>query len=1109
MPTGHESIAGPVADRRFVSALFADIVGYTAFTEGRDPDEVRDLLTVYFDRSRAIIERFGGVVEKFIGDAIFGVWGTESIREDDAERAVRAGLELVSMVSALGDEQRHDGLRLRVGVMSGSTTVGPGGNETGMIVGDLVNTSARVQSIAEPGTVFVGRATQEVTARSIVYESRGTVELKGKSEPVEVWRAVRPAGRVGGDVNMRELPFGGRDREMRLLKDWLDATSAEQRSRLVSVTGEAGIGKSRLAKEFMNHVDGFADAVYWHQGRSPSYGDGIPMWSLVEMVRQRAGILEDEEPTRARTRLRTMLAEFVEDTDDRNWIEGWVAGLLGVADLPTGSRSELLSALRSLFQHIARRGTTVLVFEDLHWADDAVVEFITDLVDRSTRAPILVIALARPELLDRHPGFGSQQRASIKVALAPLHHDDMRAVVGEYLDGVDPDVVDRIVERASGFPLYAAEIIRMLTNSGSLVADGEGYVWQGDSVALAIPDSLQAVIGARLDRLDPTHRAVLQDASVLGLTFQPAALRGVGRSTDADVDEALRQLVRLDVLEVVDELRSPERGQYRFIQGLIQELAYGALNRSERRARHIAAAEYFGRDDDPELAGVVAKHYVGAYESSPDGPERNELVQRAIDSLIGAARRSAALHAGVVAMDLYDHAIELSERSDTRIAVWCVEAAANARDEGFKDRGLAYLDRAAALYAGVDDRRGAQLVAVARSEILNSYFESPAALAVIEPVYHALAEIDDELSLRIAAEAVRSYSLVMRADEAVAVADRALPVAEALELTSITVDLLISRATALGFGSRPVEAIAGLAGAIEIADREGLLAPAARATNNLMATMRSIHPRASRNWQHRMADYVQRFGRQEWIVRLEMDIATTALSNGSLDEIADLVASVDERQLSGTQLAFVEWVEWYGALSDVIAGADGWERMMELAAGRLLATDDEQLLIGLADGLAVLHGVRGDWPEAHRQGLVAGAREPAGLFQALHAAVRLRDTALVDQVEQVLSTTMPGPIRTSLLALAEMARLGLAGDVAVCAERFVSLMPRLEEVALEQDVATAKAIFVSLVGDDHQAARQAGEELLAWIERGGLWGLYTMWADLLPEPSTARASRVG
>ena len=188
------------ADRRFVSVLFADIVEYTSFAEGRDPDEVRDLLAVYFDRSRAIIEKYGGVVEKFIGDAIFGVWGTQVVREDDAERAVRAGLELVSMVSALGEEQGHGGLRCRAGVMSGATTVGPGGNEnTGMIVGDLVNTVARLQSLADPGAVFVGRTTHEVTARSVVHEPRGEVLVKGKTDPVEVWRAMRPAGRGGGE----------------------------------------------------------------------------------------------------------------------------------------------------------------------------------------------------------------------------------------------------------------------------------------------------------------------------------------------------------------------------------------------------------------------------------------------------------------------------------------------------------------------------------------------------------------------------------------------------------------------------------------------------------------------------------------------------------------------------------------------------------------------------------------------------------------------------------------------------------------------------------------------------------------------------------------------
>ena len=358
------------AEMRFVSVLFADLVGYTTLSESRDSEDIRDMLTTYFERSRKIIERFGGTVDKFIGDAVMGVWGATVVQEDDAERAVRAGLELVDMVDALGDEIGLEGLTLRAGVNSGPTSVGPGGNEQGLVVGDLVNVASRLQSIAEPRTVFVGEGTESVTNRSIDYEFEGERTVKGKTESVPAWRALRVASMVGGrdEDEIRQPPFVGREREMRLLKDALSAADSEQRARLVSIVGEAGIGKSRLAEEFKNHVDGFTRDTYWHQGRSPSYGDSLAFWALGEMVRQRAGILETEEPARARIRLRTAVADFVPGEDDRDWIEPRLAGLLGLADMPPGGRSELFSALRAFFQAIADRGPTVLVFEDLHWA---------------------------------------------------------------------------------------------------------------------------------------------------------------------------------------------------------------------------------------------------------------------------------------------------------------------------------------------------------------------------------------------------------------------------------------------------------------------------------------------------------------------------------------------------------------------------------------------------------------------------------------------------------------------------------------------------------------------------------------------------------------------
>lgn len=1064
-----------------MSVLFADIVAYTTFSEGRDPDEIRDLLTVYFDRARAIIEKFGGFVDKFIGDAVMGVWGAEATREDDCERAVRAALELVSMVAALGEEQGHAGLQLRAGVNSGSTSVGPGGNEKGLVVGDLVNAASRLQSSAEPGTVFVGASTHDVTAKTIVYEDRGELQVKGKTELVQAWRAVRPAGRVGREVSARELPFTGRDREMRLLKDMLEATSSEGRARLVSVTGEAGIGKSRLAREFMNHVDGFAETIFWHQGRSPSYGDGLPMWAVGEMVRQRAGIAEDEEPSRALTRLRTTLAEYVRDDQDRLWIEGWLSGLLGLADMPSGAGSELHSAVRTLFQQIAEHGTTVLVFEDLHWADASVVEFISDLVDRSTKSPILVVTLARPELLQRYSGFGSAQRSSISVSLAPLTDTDMTNMLAEYLPGVDPDVIGHIVDRASGFPLYAAEIIRMLTNDGSLLQRDNTWEFIGDAANLAVPDTLQAVIEARLDRLDPAQRAVLQDAAVLGLSCSAAALAAVGNTED--LQARLRQLVQFEILEVEDDPRSPERGQYRFVQGVIQEITYGRLHRADRRERHLAAAEYYQSFDDPELAGVVSSHYQRAFEASPQGEQRQVLHRKAIEALVSAAERSASLRADSQAMDLYDQVITFGSDQPEK-PQWMLGAARSARYEGAFERCLAYLSDAENGFREADDNQALLSVAVERSKLFNGSYSSPNAVEAIEPIYLALTDIADEVTLAVATETARSYSLVGRTDEALTVCDRALVVANELERSDAIAELLVTRATALAFSNRNLEAVAGLRGAIEVAEEQGLLSTAARAVNNLISVLGTSSIRASHELAPRILDLTERVGASEWIIRSLIHHSDVAWHRGDWDEYLDWADRMEE--LAADQV-YKDYVAAMRAAVDAWRGIDGgidrWLRTVDE-----LDSDDPQTHSNMEAWRAMADSLRGNWRAAYDHSY-AGAMDWSALPFNARAAIRLGDTDLLDATRQIINESTAGQARVLMHRLFQAAADSINGDLQSASQSFVALLGALPAVGSDLLVVYTKLLFAEAVGLDDPAAAQAALEVAEWIEETGTHGL--------------------
>src|SRR5579862_5118346 len=462
------SAAPPVSELRLVSVLFVDLVGFTTLAEDRDAEDVRELLSSYFDVARAIVGRYGGIVEKFIGDAVMAVWGAPVTNEDDAERAVRAALDLVEAVGELGRENGLPALRARAGVLTGEAAATLGAEGQGMVAGDVVNTASRLQSAAEPGSVLVGEATYLSTRDAVAFEDAGELELKGKDGPVRAWRAVRVvAQRKGvGRVDRLEPPFVGRDDDLRLLVDLLHVTGRERKARLVSVSGIGGIGKSRLVWELLKYVDGLAGTVYWHHGRSPAYGEGISFWALAEMVRMRAQISELEDPASARAKLEAAVEQFVTEPDERRWIEPRLAHLLGLAEAPGGQHQELFSAWRTFFERIAERGPVVMVFEDLQWADTGLIDFVESLVEWSRSSPILVITLSRPELADRRATWGAGTRNFTALHLEPLNDTAMRALVNGLVNELPDAVTEQLVRRADGVPLYAVETVRALVDRG-------------------------------------------------------------------------------------------------------------------------------------------------------------------------------------------------------------------------------------------------------------------------------------------------------------------------------------------------------------------------------------------------------------------------------------------------------------------------------------------------------------------------------------------------------------------------------------------------------------------------------------------------------------------
>ena len=345
-----------------------------------------------------MIGRYGGVVEKFIGDAVMAVWGTPVAQEDDAERAVRAALELVAAVSAFGGETGMPELGARAAVLTGEAAVNLGAAGQGMVAGDLVNAASRVQGAADPHTVLVGDPTRRATEAAIAYADAGLHELKGKTEAMQLWRALRvTAGRAGGLKSQGlEPPFVGRDRELRLAKELFHAGADEHKAHLLSITGIAGIGKSRLAWELYKYLDGITQDVAWHRGRCLAYGDGVTYWALAEMIRMRAGIAEGEDDATAWSKLDAVLESAVEDAEERAWIRPRVAQLLSLEGRSDLEQAELFAGWRLFFERLAERDPVVLVFEDMQWADAPLLEFVAYLLEWSRNHAILVVALARP-----------------------------------------------------------------------------------------------------------------------------------------------------------------------------------------------------------------------------------------------------------------------------------------------------------------------------------------------------------------------------------------------------------------------------------------------------------------------------------------------------------------------------------------------------------------------------------------------------------------------------------------------------------------------------------------------------------------------------------------
>ncbi len=971
------SDAPSTAERRLVTVLFADLTGYTTFSEGRDPEDVRNMLTGYFDRSREVIERFGGVVDKFIGDAVMAVWGAVTANDDDAERAVRAGIELVDSVAKMASDQGSPELALRVGILTGEASVGPGGNEKGLVVGDLVNTASRLQSIAEPGSVYVGEPTMRASSAAIAFEPAGEHLVKGKSIPVDAYRVDQIVAEVGGQgrTDVLEPPFAGRTDELRLLKDLRESIGRDRKARHVSIIGEGGIGKSRLVWEFQKYSDGLVETTYWHQGRSPAYGDGVAFWAIKEMIHRRAGILETDDDDTVIAALDSALEEFLE-ADDADWVRPRLHAVLGVGSAPSGGRSELDSAVRIFFQGLAARAPTVLVFEDLQWADTGVIEFVEDLTEWSRDYPILIITLARSELLERRPDWGAKGRM-MTLRLGPLAPDEMQSLVTGTMPDLGDDTVKAIVERSGGIPLFAVELMRGLS-------DG--------AIDKTIPETIQAAIGARLDRLASEHRSLVQDAAVLGQTFTIDALSAVTGISTEDADPILGSLAKNELIEPVRDPRSPERGQFRFVQSMIREVAVGRLGRDVRRERHLAAANYLLERDDPELAPVVADHFIQAYNATPHGPESDALRGTALETLRVALRRAEEVRSYEQILSTGDIALELCESDSERAPIWEAMAAAassHAQPDRAYELGIQALDHARVAASDVDEDR---VVALVGDISVQTRREGMVAF-LSEHLEKRGNDLSNDHLVQVASKLAHARML-SDDPEGIRVAEVCLAAAERTKLWPVIVDTMITKAVLLEANVRPEEARVLIKGSIALADEHELIDAAIRGRINGDFLNFSTNPPEGRRLVREALELAKRVGNRALAHFTLNNMITDYIRHGDRELLTKLVndplqESMPEQDRSRMAAALAHFARLDGDEDSAKRNARTVEELGKFIAGdefwHLL---DKLFTQGPREGFEALYQFAKDNLELYR----------LSLEQLGHLAGLSGDPALLDRV---------------------------------------------------------------------------------------------------------------
>jgi len=914
LPQPAEPSSGEI--RKTVTVLFCDVVGSTPLGEQLDPESVRRVMTGFYDGMRAVLERHSGAVEKYIGDAVMGVFGLPVLHEDDALRAVRAAAEMREALSQLNEELRTSfgvELQIRIGVNTGEVVVGDAASGS-PVLGDAINVAARLEQTAAPGDILLGPQTYALVRDAVTVDDGRALSLKGKAEPVTGYRLLEVEPRSGRDEHQAPA-FVGRAFELAALRDAFDDSANESVCVLLTVLGAAGVGKSRLAEEFAASVAEEARVV---RGRCLPYGDGITFWPVAEMVRDACGIGIDEPRDTAREKI----ASVLHGTDDAGLILDGVAAVAGLAQTSAGMQ-ETFWAIRRFLEILQRGRPLVVLFDDIHWAEPVFLDLVEYLASWSRDARITLLCLARPELLELRPGWIGMEPAAHAVMLSPLAPEESAALIGNLLgtSPLDASDRDRIVEAAEGNPLFLEEMLRMLEDDGLLSNDGGVWKVVGDLSQVAVPATIQALLAARLDRLGPQERVVLGAASVIGKEFWWGAVSELcPESLRPHVGSHLQTLVRKGLI-------SPERSTlagedaFRFHHILILDASYSGLpkeRRAELHERFAAWAEERPGDRMPEFEAVVGYHLEQAFryrrELGTTGPDVDRLGERAADRLAAAGRRALGRGDMAAAVSLLERATDLLASDSLERAQLLPDLSEALMETGALARADELLTEAIRVADGAGDaglRGHATIVRLLLMESTDPKGRSEVALREIERVIPAFEELGDELGLarayRLKADVHWTRATYSAAEDAIEHAIEHARHAGAGYEEAENLGLYVGAGV---YGPRPVEQVVARCERI-LGETKGNRLVEAQALRSL-AAMRAMEGRfdEARASVARAAAIMQDLG---WSLRA----AFTSETAGFVERLAGDPAAC-ERELRGG-FALIEKLGEQGFLSTVAA----------------------------------------------------------------------------------------------------------------------------------------------------------------------------------------------